>query len=295
MPRPTIRQLEYLITLENEQSFSKAAEYCNVTQSTLSAGIKDLETVLDQQLVNRMGRKINLTALGQEVAEQARSILTDVDNIVSKAKEQKNPLCSTIRLGVIPTIAPYILPDILPDLQTHYPSLELQIYEDISERLVEQIHKRQLEAAILAFPFETDGLEHHQLFEEEFHLASPKDKLLPKSLSINDIKPEELLLLEEGHCMRDHALAACELQIPSRRKTFSATSLATLIQMVGHGFGVTLLPDMVVKNAPMPSNIQITDFDTPKPKRTIGIVWNINAPQKRDLQQLYAHLKNAFN
>tara|TARA_X000001036_G_scaffold57580_1_gene47339 strand:- start:2577 stop:3467 length:891 start_codon:yes stop_codon:yes gene_type:complete len=295
MARPTLRQLSYLIALEQEESFSKAAIYCNVTQSTLSAGIKDLEDILGQQLVNRMGRKITLTSLGNEVADNAKNILSDVDSIVAKAKAQNQVLSSTIRLGVIPTIAPYILPNILPSLQTAYPNLELQIFEDISERLVEKVHKRQLEAAILAFPFDTEGLEHHNLFKEEFYLASPKDKALPKNLSINDIKPEELLLLEEGHCMRDHALAACELQLPSRRKTFSATSLATLIQMVGYGFGVTLLPNMVVKYAPMPDNVALTPFKKPKPTRQVGIVWNINAPQKRDLIQLFEFLRSQLD
>lgn len=290
MYRPTIRQLEYLLALEHERSFSKAAAYCNVTQSTLSAGIKDLETILGQQLVNRAGRNIRLTALGEEIATQAQNILEDVDSIVASARRMRQPLSGTLRLGVIPTIAPYLLPEILPRLQERFPNLELQLHEDLSERLIEQLQKRQLDAALIAFPYDTEDLECHSLFKEPFYLAAPKGKILPDSLSIKDIKPEELLLLEDGHCLRDHALSACKLQLPSRRKTFSATSLATLIQMVGHGFGVTLLPEMVVKHAPMPATITLSPFKNPPPTREIGIVWPKNSPQKRDLTELYKTL-----
>ncbi len=292
MSRPTIRQIEYLIALEHEKSFSKAAVYCNVTQSTLSAGIKDLEIVIGQNLVNRSGRKISLTPLGSETVEQGRKILRDVDHIMARAKAAQAPLSGTIRLGVIPTIAPYLLPYILPELQQSFPALELQLYEDMSARLVEMLHTRKIDAAIIAFPYETEGMEQHNLFEEEFYLASPKNKSLPDNLSVKDIKPEELLLLEDGHCLRDHALSACKLQLPHRRKTFSATSLATLIQMVGHGYGVTLLPEMVVKHAPMPNGITLAPFKTPAPKRQIGMIWNVSTPQKRDLQELCEKLRD---
>lgn len=293
MIRPKLRQLEYLTTLQDEKSFSKAALACNVTQSTLSAGIKELEEILGQQLVNRKGREITLTALGEEISEQARSIIGNVDHIVARAQAQKMPLCGTLRLGVIPTIAPYLLPSLLPDIQNSFPNLELQLHEGLSEPLVEKIHMRQLDGAIIAFPYDSDGLEHHDLFDEAFYLAAPKNKVLPKNLSIKDIKPEELLLLEDGHCLRDHALAACKLQLPARRKTFSATSLATLIQMVSHGYGVTLLPEMVVKHAPMPDGIKLTAFKSPAPSRKIGMVWANNAPKKRDLDALYKLLKNS--
>tara|TARA_R110002095_G_scaffold210027_2_gene196965 strand:- start:1420 stop:2310 length:891 start_codon:yes stop_codon:yes gene_type:complete len=287
MIRPKLRQLEYLITLDDDKSFSKAAENCNVTQSTLSAGIKDLENTLGQQLVNRAGRSvITLTAFGNEVAAQARHILNDVDHIVANARRMQSPLSGIIRLGVIPTIAPYFLPHILGPLQRAFPQLQLQLYEDLSERLIEKLNKRQLDTAIIAFPYDTEGMECHDLFKEDFYLAAPKNKNIPDHLSIKDIKPEELLLLEDGHCLRDHALSACDLQLPTRQKTFSATSLATLIQMVGHGYGVTLLPEMVIKHAPMPDNIEIIPFKSPAPSRQIGMVWSSNSPQKRDLQVL---------
>ncbi len=287
MIRPKLRQLEYLTALEDENSFSNAAAFCNVTQSTLSAGIKELEETLGQELVNRNGRKITLTPLGSDIAKRARDILIDVDKIVASAQEQKAPLSGSLRLGLIPTIAPYLLPTILPHINDKFPELHLELFEDISERIVESLHKRQIDAAIMAFPYATEGIEKHVLFNEDFYLAVPKNRTPPKNLTIKDIKPEELLLIEDGHCLRDHALSACKLQLPARRKTFSATSLPTLIQMVDHGFGITLLPEMVVKNSTMPKGVKLIPFaQKEKPSRQIGMVWLENTPIRRDLEAL---------
>lgn len=291
MIRPKLRQLEYLVAIDNEKSFSKAALACNVTQSTLSTGIKELEDILGQSLVNRASRHITLTPTGDDIALQARAILQDVDAIVTRAQASQNPLSSTIRLGFIPTIAPYVLPKILPEMDKNFPDLHLELYEDLSERLIDMVHKRQIDAAVLAFPYETKGLDEREIMEEDFLLAVPKNREIPASLRITDVKPEELLLLEDGHCLRDHALSACNLQLPARRKTFSATSLATLLQLVDHGFGITLLPEMVVNNAPISKGIKLKPFaDKQKPKRKIGIVWLKNTPTKRDLETLYAQL-----
>ncbi len=296
MGQPTLRQLNYLITLENEKSFSKAAAYCNVTQSTLSAGIKDLENILGQQLVNRAGRSsVTLTAFGVEVAERAQKVIQDVDHIVASAQQMQAPLSGILRLGVIPTIAPYILPKILPYLQKTFPDLHLQIYEDISERLTDQLEKRQMDAAILAFPYDVGGFEARDLFKEDFYLAVPKGQSLPKTLSLKDIKSDELLLLEDGHCLRDHALSACKLKPSTKRKTFSATSLPTLIQMVGYGYGVTLLPEMVAKNSTIPKGIDIIPFKSPAPTRRIGMIWQNNSPQKRDLETFFDTLHAYVN
>lgn len=292
MARPTLRQLDYLLALEHQKSFSKAAIYCNVTQSTLSAGIKELETILEHQLVNRTTRQITLTAFGHDVVSKAKIILNDVDHIVSSAQQIKSPLCGTVRLGIIPTIAPYFLPNILPHIQKSFPDLEIELYEDLSERLIEQLHKRQIDAAIIAFPYQTEELETHELLEENFYLAAPKDKPLPQNSDIQDLDPENLLLLEDGHCLRDHALSACKLSSPIQRKKFSATSLATLIQMVNSGYGVTLLPEMVIKNSTMPSNITIQDLKSPAPMRKIGIIWPKKSPHIRDLNAFLNALRD---
>ncbi len=286
MIRPTLRQLTYLVALEDEGSFSAAAEYCLVTQSTLSAGIKDLENILEQRLVNRHGRTISLTPFGLEVAENARKVLADVDKIVARSKKIQAPLSGPLRLGVIPTIAPYLLPKILPEIQKSYPHLELQLHEDMTARLLEQIEQRKLDAALIAFPYETPRLRQTLLFDEEFVLIAPKGKKLPKTLSIDDLIPDSLLLLDEGHCLRDHALSACKVQVPKTRKTFSATSLPTLIQMVEHGYGLTLLPEMAVQNMASFTNMQIKKFTKPAPTRQIGMVWPTNTPHGKDLETL---------
>lgn len=291
MIRPTLRQLDYLIAIEDEKSFSRAAESRHVTQSTLSAGIKDLEIRLGGQLVNRSGRVTTLTALGNEIAFKARDILHEVDALSAHANQAQEPLSGTLRLGVIPTIAPYILPSILPKLKKDYPKLELQIHENMSENLIDHMHKRKIDVALIAFPYETNGLERKELFKEDFHLAVPKNQKHKKTIKIDDLESNNLLLLEDGHCLTDHALQACKLQKPKTKKTFSATSLATLIQMVSHSHGVTLLPNMVTKNAPLPDNIDIIPFKNPKPTRTIGMIWPKSTPQKHHCEALFDTLK----
>ncbi len=297
MIRPTLRQLSYLVALQDEQSFSKAAEYCCVTQSTLSAGIKDLENILGQVLVNRKGRVISLTAPGIEVANSARKILKETDELVFRARQSLEPLCGPLRLGVIPTIAPYLLPKILPRLQEKFPKLELQIFEDLTKRLLEKIELNQVDAILIAFPFETPGLEQRLLFEENFVLASPRGEgsSVKNKIGIGDLSSDNLLLLEDGHCLREHALSACKLQPPKTRKTFSATSLPTLIQMVEHNYGHTLLPEMVINNAPLSKNIRITEFKKPAPKRQIGMAWSQNSPYKKDLNILFDFIHELLN
>lgn len=291
MIRPTLRQLDYLVAIEDEHSFSRAAESRNVTQSTLSAGIKDLENTLGSQLVNRTGRNITLTALGTEIASTARTILHDIDSLSARANQAQAPLSGTLRLGIIPTIAPYLLPSILPKLQKNFPKLELQLFEDLSDNLIEHMHKRKIDVAIIALPYDTTGLEQRNLFNEDFHLAAPKNQKFPEKIKISDLESNQLLLLEKGHCLTDHALQACKLQKPRTQKTFSATSLTTLIQMVGYGHGVTLLPDMVVKNAPLPKNVKIIPFQSPKPTRQIGMIWPKPTPQKHHCEALFDTLK----
>lgn len=291
MFRPTIRQLEYLIALEREMSFSKAALSCNVTQSTLSAGIRDLENILEHPLVIRTSRSVNLSALGAEIVAQARGILRDVDLIVARAQETKPPMSGVLRLGVIPTIAPYFLPEILPHLKKDFPSLELELYEDFSDRLIEKLRQGTMDAVIMAFPFDIPHLEYKVLFEESFLLACPKGtKPNTKSISISGLDAGELLLLEDGHCLSDHALSACGLQKPEHRKAYSATSLPTLIQMVSNGFGMTLLPEMVIESGHLPENIDIIPFDDPCPTRQIGLARKVGTPRYQDTETLFTSI-----
>jgi LysR family hydrogen peroxide-inducible transcriptional activator len=282
MHKPTLRQLEYLIALDTAGSFSVAAENCFVTQSTLSAGIKELEDILGQPLVQR-GRKTNpLTPLGHKVCEHGKAIFAEVEQILTQSKALSEPLSGPLRLGVIPTIAPYLLPRLLPALQKQYPALELRLHEDLTERLIAQLHQGRLDAVLMAFPYDTPALTQSILFKEDFLVACPKSQPHPQTFTMADLGSEKLLLLEDGHCLRDHALSACKIQLPRQRKTFSATSLPTLIQMVAGGYGITLLPEMAAKADTVPASLALVPFENPKPGREIGLCWNRNSPRQRD-------------
>ncbi len=294
MIRPKLRQLEYLIALQEEKSFSSAANICNVTQSTLSAGIKELENILEQNLVTRGRKNITLTTFGTETAHRAQKILHETDLIATRARQIKAPLTGPLRLGVIPTIAPYFLPQILPYLQEQFPALELHLHEDLSERIVKKLEQGALDLLLMAFPFKTPGMSQMLLFEEPFYLACSKGQEPKKPIiSTIDLNTESLLLLEDGHCLRDHAIAACSLQQPEKRKAYSATSLQTLVQMVNNGYGTTLLPEMATQKQNLPQNVSILSFENPKPTRQIGLVWRKGTPRSEEFETLGHSMVNA--
>ena len=286
--RPSLRQLSYLIAINERGSFLAAADECAVTQSTLSAGIKELETILDQPLVIRSRKAATPTPFGLEVIESAEKILSDTDHIVARSQLLNEPLSGPLRLGVIPTIAPYMLPDILPKLTEKFPRLELQLHEDLTDRLLESLKKSEIDLALMAFPYDTPDMQQHILFEEKFYAAASEFAgPVAERINIKDLEPEKLLLLEDGHCLRDHALSACDLQMPATRKTYSATSLPTLIQMVRAGFGMTLLPEMACQTKALPAGIRLLSFtDKHPPTRQIGLCWRKNDPRKRDYEML---------
>jgi len=285
--RPSLRQLEYLIALQETGSFSKAADQCAVTQGTMSIGIKELETILGQTLVNRGKKAVTLTPFGIETIEIAQQILAQTDALTARARALKEPMSGPLRLGIIPTIAPYMLPEILPRVTAEFPKLELQLFEDLTDKLLEKLNKNEIDLALLAFPYETPGMEQHILFKEQFYAALPKSQTNTDTININDLKPDKLLLLEDGHCMRDHALSACALQIPATRKTFSATGLPTILQMVREGLGMTLLPEMACRPDVIPTGIKLLPFsDAIPPTRQIGLCWRANDPRKKDYTTL---------
>ncbi|MGB0720724.1 MAG: LysR substrate-binding domain-containing protein [Bdellovibrionales bacterium] len=295
MIRPSLRQLSYLIAVHDHGSFIAASDACAVTQSTLSAGIKELENILGQPLILRSRKSAALTPFGHEVLESAQKIIADTDRIVSRAKLLKEPLSGPLRLGIIPTIAPYMLPELLPLFSDKFPRLELQIFEDLTDRLLESLNKSQIDLALMAFPYDTPGMTQDIIFEEKFYAAcSEYAHPEGKPINIRDLKPERLLLLEDGHCLRDHALSACDLQTPKTRKTFSATSLPTLIQMVKAGYGMTLLPEMACRPDTIPRGIRLMPFaDKRPPMRQIGLCWRTNDPRRSDYKKLaqtiYSH------
>ncbi len=275
------------MALEDEGSFTRAAARCGVTQSTLSAGIKALEDLLGQALVNKGRKDVTLNGFGGEVARAARDILSDTDRIVNRARQVQAPLSGPLRLGVIPTIAPYFLPEVLPVLQARFPALELQLYEDLSDRLVQKLGRGALDLLLMAFPYETPGMAQMFLFEEPFYLACARGQEPEGGAPrVGDLDADDLLLLEDGHCLRDHALAACGLQDVARRKAYSATSLQTLVQMVGHGYGMTLLPEMAVQAGDLPRGVVALAFDDPPPMRQIGLVWRRGSGRAAEFETL---------
>lgn len=292
---PSLRQLQYLIAVADTGSFSEAANICHVTQSTLSAGIAALEGLAGHRLIDRSGRTSTLTASGADMLERARGIVAEAGDMMARLHTLSAPLSGPLRLGIIPTVAPYLLPRILPALQTGFPQLELQIKEDLSDRLVEALRAGQLDVLLMAFPFVTEGMAQEPLFTEDFVIAAPAGKWKgPNPANMNDLNIDGLLLLEEGHCLRDHALAACKLQPRRQRQAFNASSLPTLIQMVGHGYGFTLLPEMGAQKENLPETIEIVPFAAPAPRREIGLVWRKNNARARDYRMLADHIKECW-
>jgi len=286
---PTLRQLGYLVELSEQLNFRAAAEAQFVTQSTISAGIKDLETLLGVQLVERDRRHVRLTAVGEEVVGRARELLAAATDLTEAARSATKPLAGRLRLGAIPTIAPYLLPALLPPLRRAYKELKLLLREDLTERLLERLHAGNLDVALIALPFDTGDLYVRELFEDEFRYVARKDdpSVRAREIAIRKIDTSEIMLLEEGHCLRDHAIAACGPRRADWEAEVEATSLMTLIQMVEGGLGVTLLPEITL-NAGILKGTQLIarPFVPTAPSRTLALVARRTSPHRRDADLL---------
>ena len=248
---PTLRQLHYLKLLAEHRSFVRAAEAAHVTQPTLSSGIQELERTLGAAVVDRARSGVILTAVGEEALRRALLILNEAEELVEAAKNAGQPLTGRFRLGVIPTVAPFLLPRVLPVLRARFPKLRLFLREDLTQRLIASLRAGQLDAALIALPFDMHGLDWAHVSDDELLAAMPAGHPLAKLKSADpaQLAREDLILLEDGHCLRDHALAACGLKPPKTaagEEGFAATSLPTLVQMVSSGLGVTFLPAMAV-------------------------------------------------
>ncbi len=286
---PTLRQLQYLVALVELCHFGRAAARCCVTQSTLSAGIRELETLLAAVLVERTKRKVIPTSLGRALAEQAQTILGGAEALVEAARQQDNPLEGSLRLGVIPTVAPFLLPEVLPAIRKRYPALELLLVEDQSARLVERLQQGELDSAVLAFPYPVAPLEQALFWDENFWVAFPKGHPLEqqKAVATTDLPGDELLMLEEGHCLRDHALSACKMARLTQPGAFQGTSLHTLIQMVAGGQGVTFLPALALGSELIQrSGIETRPLQERGPHRQLGLVWRAAYHRKDGLRTL---------
>lgn len=287
-PLPTLRQLQFFAALARRKSFSKAAEDCLVSQSTLSSAIKELEGLLGCQLVDRSTRVFALTPAGEEMAARVGPILAQVEDL-ARAAASRRPLDGPFHLGVIPTIAPFLLPRAAPKLKKAYPRLELFLREDLTANLVERLSTGLLDAAVLAFPYDTPGAEVIDIGEDPFWFAAPPDDPLigRKKVRFRDLEKAKLLLLEDGHCLREHALAACRLRDPNAAAAFGATSLLTLAQMVQAGLGATLLPDMAVRSGlARTAGVAVAPFEDPPPARRIGLAWRKGSGRREEAEAI---------
>lgn len=275
MKYPTVKQLRYFVSLNDTQHFGRAAESCFVSQSAFSKAIQELESVLDAQLVDRTNRQVTITSMGQEIAVQARLCLRDIESLVEIAGEHRQPLSGELRLGVIPTIAPFILPRFLPRLRKAYPNLRLLLAEDQTRNIHEQLLDGELDLLLLALPFKLRSTEQMPLFKDRFLLAyNAKTKRVdPSKYRLNRLELESVLLLKDGHCLRDHALDACKLRGTEKVSRFAATSLLTLIEMVDADLGITFLPEMAVDSAMLRNTRVKTSPLNQHSYRTIGLAW----------------------
>jgi len=287
--------MQYLSTLAETKNFRKAAEKCFVTQPTLSAGIQEMENLFGLPLLDRSNhKKVIFTAFGKNVLATADNVFPTLDEMMSKASAMSSPLSGPLRLGIIPTIAPYVLPIILPKLTKSFPNIDFKITEAMSHELVHALNNGQIDLALMAFPFEMERLEHKAFYKEEFFCAMPPATYAKKKIKLEDLKEHNILLLDDGHCLRDHALSSCQLDIQKQDQTLKATSLQTLIQMVAQGYGITLLPDMVVKFGNIPKNVSLIPFQNPAPTRQIGVAWRSKDPLLDNINAVTEQLKKTL-
>lgn len=291
---PTLKQLRYLVALAEHRHFGRAAEACFVTQSTLSAGLQELEALLETPLVDRGKRSVIFTAVGEAVLARARRVLREAEELVEEAAASGQPLCGKLRLGVIPTVGPFLLPRILPAIREAFPQLKLYLREDRTERLVEQLNEGALDLLLLALPCDCGDTETMVLADDPFYLASPPGHPLAKrnEIASEALRDEPLLLLEDGHCLRDHALAACKLEGARSEDGFRATSLHTLVQMVDNGLGLTLLPKLALDGKLLDgTKLVARPLADPAAKRQIGMVWRRATARREEFQMLADFLK----
>lgn len=292
---PSLRQLRYLLAIAEHRHFGRAANDCCVTQSTLSAGIRELESTLGAELVERTQRRVALTPAGESVALQAREVLAAAEQLADAAAAGGAPLTGLLRLGVIPTIAPYLLPPVLPEVRVRYPRLRLYLREERTAALLERVEAGRLDGALIALPYETGKLVVELLRRDRLYVACPAAHPFASGPAVTaaDLAGQPMLLLEDGHCLREHALTACRLAPGRANEDLQGTSLATLVQMVASGLGLTFLPEMAIEvESRREPSIAVVPIDEEQAFREVAMVWRPGAPRGRDLRllvQLLAH------
>ncbi|WP_127114380.1 LysR substrate-binding domain-containing protein [Shimia sediminis] len=282
----TLRQLRYFQALSLHAHFGRAAEACAVSQPAMSVQIKELEETLGVRLFERSARHVRLTGFGEVFAERADSILRGVDDLGDLARASREDFSGRLRLGVIPTIAPYLLPTVIGHLSHSYPLLEIHVRETQTSKLLQELAAGRLDTAILALPVSDPAFEEIELFRESFVLVRPESETGKPVPSPEKLREMRLLLLEEGHCFRDQALAFCNIQSALPRENLDGSSLSTLVQMVSAGIGVTLIPDMAVRVETRSAHVAIDHFGTPQPFRSVGMIWRKSSPLKQRFRQI---------
>jgi LysR family hydrogen peroxide-inducible transcriptional activator len=297
MVQVTLKQLRYFDALARELHFGRAADSCSVTQPALSMQIHEMEQNLGLALVERTRSGVQLTTKGQEVAARCARVLGDVRDLIAYAQHANTILAGTLRLGVIPSVAPYLLPPLLPLLRDSYPELELHVRETQTQVLTDELLEGKLDVLLLALPLKHADLTNRKLFDDRFLLAVPKNRKLSGRVRATKelIEHERLLLLEEGHCLRDQALTYCSLQQVDAVNTFGASSLATIVEMVSAGYGITLLPEMSIGIEERGRDITLVRFVDPEPSRSIGLVWRSTSPRTDDFEELGRLVLKAWN
>ncbi len=292
---PTLKQLQYLVALKEHLHFGKAAQACFVTQSTLSAGIRELESLIDLTLVERTRRVVRFTAVGNRIVEKARRILREAEELSDMARAAGEPLSGELRMGVIPTIAPFLLPRILPRLRDDWPDLKLFLREETSAAACDSLARGNLDCVLLALPFGCGDVEAELLFDDRLYIAYPGNEAVPDIATPDTLMQSRLLLLEDGHCLKDHALSACNRPELRAEAAMLGTSLHTLVQMVDNGLGVTMLPKMAI-DAGILNGTSITTrpLSADHPSRGIALVWRKASPRAKEFA-LFAGVLRAAN
>jgi len=290
---PTVKQLQYLVALRRFGHFGRAADACFVTQSTLSAGLRELETLLGVTLVERTRRVVRFTALGEKIADKAIKVLRETEELAEMARAQGRPLHGELRMGVIPTIAPFLLPTMLPRLREQWPELKLYLREETSGGACEALHRGQLDCVLLALPFPCGDADSALLFDDPLFIAYPRGEA-PRTASVEaaDIDENRLLLLEDGHCLKDHALSACNRPDLRAHAEMMGTSLHTLVQMVDNGLGVTFVPRMAIEAGILSgTGVDARPLRSEHPYRQIALIWRRSSPRETEFRMLADSLR----
>ena len=294
---PTVKQLQYLVALREHGHFGKAAEACFVTQSTLSAGLRELETLLNVTLVERTRRVVRFTALGEKIADKAQRVLQETEELAQMARAEGQPLHGELRMGVIPTIAPFLLPTMLPKLRGEWPSLKLYLREETSQAACEALHRGQLDCVLLAMPYACGEVDIAVLFDDPLYVAFPRGEAPGEgAVEPSAIDETRLLLLEDGHCLKDHALSACNRPDLRAHAVMMGTSLHTLVQMVDNGLGLTFIPSMAIDAGILDgTRVDARPLGSKQGYRRVALIWRRSSPRETEFQMLADTLRHIMS